>query len=337
MSRAFLLAFADEERKRSLSRIQKRRLRDCNNSLDLPEKEFMANFRVNKSGCQQVLAELRPFLQRAQRNTAVAIELKILAVLNFYANGSYQRSSSFICNMSQPTFSRCLHEVTDALNVRDVLLKYIKFPSTQQERESTMKVFMEKFGFPGVIGCIDGTHVAIIRPTDHEEAFFNRKHYHSLNVLLICDANLQILHVDASYGGASHDSFVWNQCCIKSHLEGLERSGEHCWLLGDSGYAQRPWMMTPILEAAVGSPEEHYTTLHCKVRNTVERCIGVLKNRWRCLLAHRVLHYDPVTVAKIVNACVVLHNIANIHNVPLPEPESEESDYFFVCCKYLCI
>lgn len=51
-------------------------------------------------------------------------------------------------------------------------------------------------------------------------------------------------------------------------------------------------MMTPIIGAAPGSPEEYYTELHCRARNTVERCIGVLKSRWRCLLAHRVLHYD---------------------------------------------
>lgn len=44
---------------------------------------------------------------------------------------------------------------------------------------------MEKFGFPGVIGCIDGTHVAIVRPTEHEEAYFNRKLYHSLNVMIV--------------------------------------------------------------------------------------------------------------------------------------------------------
>ncbi|KAJ8727411.1 hypothetical protein PYW07_001530 [Mythimna separata] len=328
MARLILLGHAEELRKQNLLRVERRRLRDASNPLQLPEREFIANFRLSKDGFQQVLEELRSYLPQAQRKTAVRNELKILAALSFFANGSYQRNvgASFLCNMSQPTFSKCLHEVTDALNVREVLLKYIKFPKSQQERENIMKGFMEKFGFPGIIGCIDGTHVALIRPIDHEEAFFNRKNYHSLNVLIICDSNLSILHVDASFGGAAHDSYVWNQCHLKAHLERLERNRERCWLLGDSGYAQRPWMMTPILGAAPGSPEEHYTELHCTVRNTVERCIGVLKGRWRCLLAHRVLHYDPVTAAKIVNACVVLHNIANARNVPMPEPHSDDVD-----------
>lgn len=84
--------------------------------------------------------------------------------------------------------------------------------------------------------------------------------------------------------------------------------------------------MTPILGAAAGTPEEYYTDLHCQVRNTVERCIGVLKARWRCLLAHRVLHYNPVMSGKIVNACVVLHNIANASRTPQYELPLDERD-----------
>ena len=98
------------------------------------------------------------------------------------------------------------------------------------------------------------------------------------------------------------------------------------YFLGDSAYPQRPFMMTPILGAAPGSPEEYYTKLHSKAWNTVERCIGVLKARWQCLLAQKLLHYNPVTTGKIVNACVVLHNIANARNVPMPELPQDDVD-----------
>lgn len=43
--------------------------------------------------------------------------------------------------------------------------------------------FMKNFEYPVVVGCIDGTHVAIIRP--HEERFYNRKGYYSRNVLIV--------------------------------------------------------------------------------------------------------------------------------------------------------
>lgn len=88
--------------------------------------------------------------------------------------------------------------------------------------------------------------------------------------------------------------------------------------------------MTPIVDAPEGSPEQYYTKLHCSARNTVERTIGVLKNRWRCLLGHRVLHYHPDVAAKIINACCVLHNmcIYNRESIDLVENTAEyENEY----------
>lgn len=89
---------------------------------------------------------------------------------------------------------------------------------------------------------------------------------------------------------------------------------------GDSGYPQRPWLMTPILNAAHGSREEHYTQKHVQARNCIERCFGLLKTRWRCLLRDRVLHYHPHVASKITMACCVLHNIALKAGLPPPQP-----------------
>lgn len=50
------------------------------------------------------------------------------------------------------------------------------------------------------------------------------------------------------------------------------------FITGDSGYGLEPWLMTPVLNAAEGTPEFRYTQAHCSARNTVERTIGVLKS-----------------------------------------------------------
>lgn len=40
-------------------------------------------------------------------------------------------------------------------------------------------------------------------------------------------------------------------------------------------------MMTPILNTTEGTPQHLYYNLHLTARNLVERCIGVLKARFR--------------------------------------------------------
>jgi hypothetical protein len=54
-------------------------------------------------------------------------------------------------------------------------------------KEKLSKVFDESGGFPGVIGCVNGTHVRITAPNVDEPSFVNRKGYHSLNVQATSD------------------------------------------------------------------------------------------------------------------------------------------------------
>lgn len=88
----------------------------------------------------------------------------------------------------------------------------------------------------------------------------------------------------------------------------------------------QPFLLTPYAEAQPNSPEERYTRQHIIARNCVERCIGVLKNSFRCLLRHRVLHYKPDKAAYIIYACAVLHNILRRHTMPLPLLVDEQNN-----------
>jgi hypothetical protein len=70
----------------------------------------------------------------------------------------------------------------------------------------------------------------------------------------------------------------------------------------------------------VTTAERNYNRCHIKTRNTVERTIGILKNRFSCLA--NKLHYKPEFVGNIVVACCVLHNIAVLNKEPLTyEPD----------------
>lgn len=77
-------------------------------------------------------------------------------------------------------------------------------------------------------------------------------------------------------------------------------------------------MLTPIINAEAGSPEERYTQAHCRTRNCVERLFGLMKTEWRCLLKDRVLHYSPRTAGHIIVACAVLNNMLRHYRIRQP-------------------
>ncbi|KAK1906710.1 putative nuclease HARBI1, partial [Dissostichus eleginoides] len=93
------------------------------------------------------------------------------------------------------------------------------------------------------------------------------------------------------------------------------------WLLGDSGYPLKRWLITPFHNPQ-SAEERQFNARHSQARAVVERTIGLLKGRWRCLDAiGGKLSYKPDKVCQIVRACAVLHNLAQLNNVPLP-PEA---------------
>ncbi|KAF9419665.1 hypothetical protein HW555_003943 [Spodoptera exigua] len=291
------------------TKIQRTRLRDLSDPFAIEDVEFIKRYRLNKQLVHNLCDELRPHAATGStRSSDLPIERKVLIALSFYATGSYQRPVGDISahSVAQPTVSVVIKQITKLLNSPPhIQAKYIKFPRSQEERNEIKLKFYNKFNMPGVLGCIDCTHVAIVRPVENEERYYCRKQYHSLNVQLISNADMQIISVDASFGGASHDSFIWANHPLKGHMELISRN--------------------EVTDVTPDTPEAHYTSVHVRTRNIVERTIGLLKARFRCLLVHRVLHYAPPVAASIVNACVVLHNICNGANIPVQVLTNEEA------------
>ena len=134
---------------------------------------------------------------------------------------------------------------------------------------------MLKSGIPGIVGCIDGTHVRIQAPSEHEYLYVNRKGYHSINVQIVCNSDMGIVDLVARWPGSTHDARILRESALQREFEAGRING---LLLGDSGYPLKRWLMTPVI-AEITAQERRYNEKHTQTRNIVERCIGVLKRR----------------------------------------------------------
>lgn len=94
---------------------------------------------------------------------------------------------------------------------------------------------------------------------------------------------------------------------------------------GDAGFPQEHVLLTPYRNAQVGSREQHFNHKHSQARSIIERVIGILKSRFRCLLGARELHYSPTKATSIINVCVALHNICRTYRVEDPPNEAIQS------------
>ena len=159
-----------------------------------------------------------------------------------------------------------------------------------------------------MIGAIDCTHVRIICPDkENAMAFVNRRQFYSINVQAVCDSDAFITNIVARWPGSTHDSRIFENSNIADKLRDGVLDGI---LLGDSGYACRAYLLTPILKPK-NAGEVRYNTAHRRTRCIVERCFGLLKRRFPCL--HLGLRTALANTLVIIVATAVLHNFALIH------------------------
>ena len=207
------------------------------------DEQFLKEFRLNKfdigSICDIVKDDMFTI---GHRKKDLSLEQKVLICLKTLGSGSFQNCSKDFLGVSQPTVSKTLRVFTDCMAKK--AKHFIYMPRSLTEEENIKSEFFQVAGFPGVIGCIDGTDIPIKAPPIDECAYVNRKNFHSINVPAVCDANMIFLDVLAKWPGSHHDSFILQASALHEKFE------RNCfvdgWLLGDSGYPLKKWLMTPL-------------------------------------------------------------------------------------------
>ncbi|KAM7293251.1 putative nuclease HARBI1 [Ixodes scapularis] len=246
----------------------------------------------------------------------MTVELQVLCALRFYGTGSFQGmvASDEHVARDQKTVSVAVRAVSVAMVRRlGVQRGWIHFPETPSERFDAEKGFRLLGRIPGVIGCVDGTMVSIVGPSKNDPtvtkaAYWCRKYFYALNVMVVCDADCRIMCIDPRYPGSVHDSFVWQFSWLRNQLEQGQVPRDGRFLLGDSGYPLEPWLITPV-------PGNHATSTACGPFNKAHSSIR-----------YRALYYHPSTATAIISACAVLHNICLASSEPEPESESDPEE-----------
>ncbi|XP_064463596.1 putative nuclease HARBI1 [Ornithodoros turicata] len=224
----------------------RRTFRPRSDAFDATDEEFMRLYRLTKPVVRWLCDKLRSTLRPKRTRTALPVEGQVFIALRFYATGSFQgavASDRHVAAM-QSTISKLLFKVTNATVVQLAPL-WIRFPTKPDKIREVMREFKSKWRFPGMIGCIDGSVIGILAPSERcgqyqNSAFFCQKQYFALNAMIVCDA---MMH--CSFCGGARDAYVWRHSELKRELS-RRHLDEPRFLLGDSGYPLQPWLLMPL-------------------------------------------------------------------------------------------
>ncbi|XP_052791682.1 putative nuclease HARBI1 [Mya arenaria] len=272
---------------------------DRSNPLEtLSSHEIFQRYRFRPHSILLLVNILFPYLERATgRSCPLPPLLSVLVSLHFLATGAHYIVVGDVHGISAS--SVCLAIKTTVAILSGVARKKIQF---RRDLDAVKAEFFSIAGFPNVIGLVDGTHIRINAPHQYEEDYVNRKGYHSINVQMVCDAGFRIQNVVVKWPGSVHDARIFRQSSLCLDLENGVMDG---YLLGDSGYACRRYLLTPYLNTR-SQAQERYNRALVKTRVIIEQTCGVLKRRFPCLSYG--LRVQPQRCCQIILTCSFLHN-----------------------------
>ncbi|XP_071578693.1 uncharacterized protein [Temnothorax nylanderi] len=175
------------------------------------------------------------------------------------------------------------------------------------------------YGFPKILGVIDGTHINIARPKRDANSYINRKGRFSIQLQVICKDDLSFIHVFAGLPGCVHDMRVFlysgvQQCCTPEFFP------EDSHLLGDAAYTIQKNVMVPFYDNGhLTRRQKEFNKRLSSARVIIERAIGLLKGRWRYLLDKLPMTRTDLVPYYIVSCCI-LHNICLLKNDAIEIP-----------------
>lgn len=104
-------------------------------------------------------------------------------------------------------------------------------------------------------------------------------------------------NIVARWPGSTHDSHVFRMSGIRQTIEEKFHSINDGVVLGDSGYACKPFLMTPYLRPSTPA-HERFNSAHSRTRVTIERAFGWWKRRFHVL--HAEIRMTPERVCTVI-------------------------------------
>ena len=286
--------------------------------------EFRRNMRMTHRTFVHLVEMVAPDVKDSVHNKSGHIyatkEFKVAVCLYYLGHGSTWRNLANVAQIGVATARKYTKLVCGAVIAR---VKPTYMPGTPcPDRIARMKrKFYERRNIGDVAMCVDGTHVPWTPDcARHREDYHNYKGWHSILCLMFVDSFYLFIDGEVGHPGRQSDSAVSEYSWLFAKI----REDPQAWLgkdgimVGDGGFAQTGYMMTPYAKACTNR-EHYFNFCFSSTRFYVEQAFGWWKNRFRFLIrASQLSHADQ---------CLCIYATMILHNVCVTNGEMERRDW----------
>ena len=149
--------------------------------------ELVQRYRFRRADILWLVDEFGELEYDCARRGGLSPLMQVMVALRIFAAGAFQLDVADTFGVAKPTVCRTVHRVATVMALR--IRQYVQF-ERPVDMDRTKAKFFRMASFPNVIGCIDCTHISIIGPSVNEHELVNRKGVQSINVQLLCNADM---------------------------------------------------------------------------------------------------------------------------------------------------
>ena len=267
--------------------------------------------------------------------------LKLALTLRYYATGHTYSSMKFPWRTPHNYMSLIVREVSEAI-FEEYKDECFTCPTTPAGWQAIADQFYQKWNFPNTIGAMDGKHVAIKCPSRSGTLYHNYKHFFSVILFALVDADYKFIWADIGGRGAASDAQVYNHSELLQHIEdgtlGLpaprplpgDDKPVPFYIVGDDAFALKEHLMKPYSNRGLTKEERIFNYRLSRARRVSENAFGILAQRWQVFLT--TMQTTPETVRMVLRATCVLHNLLRMRHPNLQNPnlDQERADHNIV-------
>lgn len=292
---------------------------------------------------QQLLVSVGNHLQDRGRIIRIRTPLDVCLMMTLWICATPDSFRSVAVKFGVPSRGTVhYHFVTIIEALREMAPMFIQWPD-RYERDNIKHNIERKYGYPGVVGCIDGTHIYVSSPLYQAERYVNRFKKTSILLQAVCDHRMVFRDIYVGQPGSVHDARMFQRSPLSRNLlhnRDMLEPDEH--ILGDGAYTLTDkvsggalsflkkiilvtycvvvstvvfQVITPYRNMGnLNRRRRTHNYIHASSRSPVERAFAFDKGKWR-RLKQMLVYSLAYAIDTIVGSCV-LHNFILLNGRP---------------------